>query len=287
MYSAVEETRSPLRSTPTTAFKTPSFTPRERNGHNVGVDTGIGPTLRDARNRRKLDLPEVEDAIKIRVRYLQAIENEEWDALPGGAYTRGFIRTYASYLGLDGDRLVDDYRRVAAPPGGERAPSRVEPVPTGMRRSRPPLPGWAAVVAVCAGLIAIVAAISLLDGDGDSSSEPSAAKGNRGEAAGPERKMTAAKPGIAMRLEATAEVWVCLLDDDGAPLVDGQILEEGAEAGPYRSRSFEIALGNGSVEMVVDGKRAEVEESSSPVGYKVEDGGKLIALEEGERPDCE
>lgn len=252
------------------------------------MDTGIGPTLRDARNRRKLDLPEVEDAIKIRVRYLQAIENEEWDALPGGAYTRGFIRTYASYLGLDGDRLADDYRRLAEPAGGERAPSRVEPVPTGMRRGGPALPGWAPVAAVCAGLIAVLVAIALLDGDGDSTSQQSAAKGNRNEASVPEAKVTiAAKPGVAMRLEATAEVWVCLLDGDGVPLVDGQILEEGAEAGPYRSEDFEIALGNGSVELLVDGERAQVEESSSPVGYRVEDGGKLVALEEGERPDCE
>jgi cytoskeleton protein RodZ len=251
------------------------------------VDTGIGPTLRDARNRRKLDLPEVEDAIKIRVRYLQAIENEEWDALPGGAYTRGFIRTYASYLGLDGDRLVDDYRRVAGPTSGARVPSRVEPVPTALRRGGSPLPGWAVATAVCAGLVAIVVAIAILDGDGDSASQPSAANGNRGKAAESEPKMTAAKPGIAMRLEATAEVWVCLLNGDGVPLVDGQILEEGAEAGPYRSQGFEIALGNGSVELVVDGERAKVEESSSPVGYRVADGGKLIALEEGERPDCE
>lgn len=251
------------------------------------MDTGIGPTLRDARNRRKLDLPEVEAAIKIRVRYLQAIENEEWDALPGGAYTRGFIRTYASYLGLDGDRLVDDYRRVAAPSGGERVPSRVEPVPTGMPRGGSPPTGWLVGVAVCAGLLAIVVAIALLDGDGDSSSEPSAAKGGRGQAAKPGRNVNTAKPGVAVRLEATAEVWVCLLNGDGVPLVDGQILQEGSDAGPYRSQGFEIALGNGSVEMLVDGERAEVEESSSPVGYKVEDGGKLIALEEGERPDCE
>jgi cytoskeleton protein RodZ len=251
------------------------------------VDTGIGPTLRDARNRRKLDLSEVEAAIKIRVRYLQAIENEEWDVLPGGAYTRGFIRTYASYLGLDGDRLVDDYRSVAAPHGGERVPSRVEPVPTGMRSGGSPFPGWIVAVAVCAGLVAIVVAIALLDGDRDSASEPSAANGNGGKAVEPEPKATAAQPGIALRLEATAEVWVCLLNGDGVPLVDGQILEEGAEAGPYRSRGFEIALGNGSVKMMVDGERAEVEESSSPVGYRVEDGGKLVALEEGERPDCE
>lgn len=251
------------------------------------MDTGIGPTLRDARNRRKLDLSEVEDAIKVRVRYLQALENEEWDALPGGAYTRGFIRTYASYLGLDGDRLADDYRRLTAPPGGERVPSRIEPVPTGMRRGRSTLPGWTAIAAVCAGLIAIVVAVALLDGGGDSSGEPSAANGNREPAAAPEPQMTAAKPGVAVRLEATAEVWVCLLDGDGVPVVDGQILEEGAEAGPYRSQDFEIALGNGSVEMVVDGERAEIEDSSSPVGYRVEDGGELIALEEGERPDCE
>lgn len=251
------------------------------------MDTGIGPTLRDARNRRKLDLPEVEDAIKIRVRYLQALENEEWDALPGGAYTRGFIRTYASHLGLDGDRLADDYRRLATPPGGERVPSRVEPVPTGMRRGGPALPGWAVIAAVCAGLIAIVVAIALLDRGGDSASEPSAAKSDRDQAADSGPKMTAAKPGVAVRLEATAEVWVCLLNGDGVPLVDGQILEEGAEAGPYRSQGFEVALGNGSVEMVVDGEPAQVEESSSPVGYRVEDGGRLIALEEGERPDCE
>lgn len=251
------------------------------------MDTGIGPTLRDARNRRKLDLAEVEGAIKIRVRYLQAIENEEWDALPGGAYTRGFIRTYASYLGLDGDRLADDYRRAAAPPGGEHAPKRVEPVPTGMRRQGSPLPGRALIAAVCLGLAGVVVGIALAGGDGDSPSEPSAAKSDRGAPTKPEREMTTSKPGIAVSLEATAEVWVCLLGADGAPLIDGQILEEGAEAGPYRSRDFEIALGNGSVEMAVDGKAVEVEESSSPVGYRVEAGGELVALEEGERPDCE
>lgn len=251
------------------------------------MDTGIGPTLREARNRRKLDLAEVEAAIKIRIRYLQAIENEEWDALPGGAYTRGFIRTYASYLGLDGDRLADDYRRAAAPPGGERAPKRVEPVPTGMRRSGSPLSGRVLVAAVSLALVAVVVGIALAGGDGDPSSKPSAAKNDRGERTKPKPQTTAAKPGVAMRLKATDEVWVCLLDADGLALVDGQIFQEGVEAGPFRSKDFEIALGNGSMELVVDGERAAVTESSSPVGYRVEASGKLIALEEGERPDCE
>jgi hypothetical protein len=251
------------------------------------VDTGIGTTLREARNRRKVDLSEVEAAIKIRVRYLQAIENEEWDALPGGAYTRGFIRTYAFYLGLDGERLADDYRRSTAPSGGERVPKRVEPVPMGTRRGRRRISGGVLVAAVCLILVAIVVGIGLAGGGGGSSTTKPAAKvgGKSGKQQG--RGQAAAKPGVAMRLAATAEVWVCVLDAAEKPLVDGQILEEGAEAGPFRSGAFEIALGNGSVTMFVDGRQAKVPPSSSPVGYRIDSGGKLISLEEGERPSCE
>jgi cytoskeleton protein RodZ len=251
------------------------------------VDTGIGATLRDARIRRKIDLSEVEAAIKIRVRYLQAIENEEWDALPGGAYTRGFIRTYAFYLGLDGERLADDYRRNIAPPGGERVPKRVEPVPMGARRDPPRSSGRLLIAAVCLVLVAVLVGIALAGGNGGSSSPSPAAK-EEGKRRKKQKKIAAAaKPGVAMRLAATAEVWVCLLDADAEPLVDGQILEEGAKAGPFRSDGFELALGNGSVTMFVDGKQAEVPASSSPIGYAIDSGGKLIALEEGERPDCE
>lgn len=252
------------------------------------VDTGIGATLREARSRRKVDLVEVEAAIKIRVRYLQAMENEEWDALPGGAYSRGFIRTYASYLGLDGERLADDYKRSTAPPGGERAPKRVEPVPTGGRGSRPRIPRGVLATVVVLGLIAVVIGIGLVGGGGDSSSPQPVAKearqqrGDRGQGAAP-----AARPGVAMRLAATGEVWVCLLDASERALIDGQILEAGAEEGPFRSKGFEVALGNGSVTMLVDGRDAEVPASSSPVGYRIDAGGELSTLEEGERPDCE
>ncbi len=252
------------------------------------MDTGIGTTLREARNRRKVDLSEVEAAIKIRVRYLQAIENEEWDALPGGAYTRGFIRTYAFYLGLDGERLADDYRRSTAPPGGERVPKRVEPVPASTRRSgRPRVPGPILAAMVALVLIGAVVGIGLASGGGGDSSNSTPAGRQDGEPRPKQSRATATQPGVAVQLAATAEVWVCLLDDRKRPLVDGQILEEGAEAGPFRSKGFEIALGNGSVKMVVDGKPADVPSSSSPVGYRIDSGGELAALEEGERPDCE
>lgn len=253
------------------------------------MDTGIGATLREARTRRKLDPSEVEAAIKIRARFLQAMENEEWDALPGGAYTRGFIRTYASYLGLDGERLADDYRRSTAPPGGERPPRRIEPVPTGVRRTGPRVPGRVLIAAVCLVLVALVVGIGLAGGDGDSStpSSPAVNEGGKANKKQVRGSTTTAPPGVALRLAATAEVWVCLLDARAKPLVDGQILEEGAEAGPFRSDRYEVALGNGSVTMLVNDKRAQIPESSSPVGYKINPDGELISLEEGERPDCE
>jgi cytoskeleton protein RodZ len=251
------------------------------------VDTGIGATLREARIRRKVDLGEVEAAIKIRIRYLQAMENEEWDALPGGAYTRGFIRTYAIFLGLDGERLADDYRRSTAPAGGERVPKRVEPVPTARRRERPRVGGRLLGTLVALGLIAVLIAIGLAGGDGDEQGPapaPKPAQQKRDQGA----QTVATRPGVAVRLAATGEVWVCLLDASEEPLVDGQILEAGAEAGPFRSRGgYSLAFGNGSVEMFVDGERAEVPASSSPVGYRIDSAGAVSALQEGERPDCE
>jgi len=255
------------------------------------VDNGIGPTLREARNRRKVELSAVEAATKIRVRYLQAIENEEWDALPGGAYTRGFIRTYASYLGLDGDRLADDYRR-AAQDGGERVPKRVEPVPTGARRPRSRFSGRLAVVAVFAILVAVLIGIGLAGGDdggdgGSPATTPKATK-NGGAQTRSQAQAPAASAGskVALELTATAEVWVCLLDAAGEPLVEGQVLAAGESAGPFHSKRYELALGNGSVEMTVDGSAAALEESSSPVGYAVGPDGQVSPLEEGERPDC-
>ena len=61
----------------------------------------IGETLREARMRRRIDMTEVEAATKIRAKYLRALENEEWDLLPGPTFVKTFLRTYAEYLELD------------------------------------------------------------------------------------------------------------------------------------------------------------------------------------------
>jgi cytoskeletal protein RodZ len=101
------------------------------------VDNAVGNKLREARTRKKLSLQQVEEATKIRGRYLGAIENDEWDQLPGDTYARAFIRTYGRYLGLDGDRLAEEHRRSrGAPRPGERLP-RVDPRPRPVARKRP------------------------------------------------------------------------------------------------------------------------------------------------------
>src|SRR5918994_1498365 len=71
----------------------------------------IGETLREARMRRRIDMTEVEAATKIRAKYLRALENEEWDLLPGPTFVKTFLRTYAEYLELDPRLLVEEYRQ--------------------------------------------------------------------------------------------------------------------------------------------------------------------------------
>jgi cytoskeleton protein RodZ len=69
----------------------------------------IGESLREARTRRGFSPADVHKAIRIRERYLTAIEEERWDMLPGEAYTKGFLRTYSEYLGLNSQLYIDEY----------------------------------------------------------------------------------------------------------------------------------------------------------------------------------
>jgi cytoskeletal protein RodZ len=70
----------------------------------------IGEALRERRMAMKIDVHEVEEETKIRAKYLRALENEEYNLLPGPAYVKSFLRTYADYLNLDSRTLVDRYK---------------------------------------------------------------------------------------------------------------------------------------------------------------------------------
>ena len=253
------------------------------------MDAPIGNVFREARNRRKVDLSEVEAATRIRVRYLRAIENEEWDVLPGGVYTRGFIRTYAAFLGLDGERLADDYRQSVEGRGRRPRPARAAAAPpsrAAARRWPRPRGSWIAVAAVI--LVAVIAIVAIPGGGGGSGGDASQGrpKPERRPQHEPGPRPQTSSGGVSVRLAARAEVWVCVLNAKGKPLVDGQILETGAEEGPFRSGSFMVSFGNGEVSMLINGREAEIPATSSPIGYSIDPSGGLTELDETERPTC-
>ena len=69
----------------------------------------IGTSLREARLRRHVEFADAEHGTKIRGKYLRALEDERFELLPSHTYVKGFLRTYAEYLGLDGQLYVDEY----------------------------------------------------------------------------------------------------------------------------------------------------------------------------------
>src|ERR671924_2356314 len=90
----------------------------------------IGNSLREARLRRQLEIAQAEQATKIRAKYLRALEDEQFEILPSPTYVKGFLRSYAEYLGLDGQLYVDEYNSRFVV--GEEEPSHRP------RRSAPP-----------------------------------------------------------------------------------------------------------------------------------------------------
>lgn len=115
----------------------------------------IGSSLREARLRQELDFPELEERTKIRPKYLRALEDERFDILPAPTYVRGFLRSYAEALGLDGQPFVDEYNSRFTV-GEDDAPLRARSAPP-LRRERAPRELRLAAIALVA--IAIATAL--------------------------------------------------------------------------------------------------------------------------------
>ncbi|MGH9440540.1 MAG: helix-turn-helix domain-containing protein, partial [Terriglobia bacterium] len=107
---------------------------------------GFGENLRREREMRGISLQEISDTTKVSVRFLQALEAEDFAKLPGGIFIRSFIRAYANYLGLDAEQVIAEYHLVAPTPAEENF-SRLGVTGTSSnRRSRAPILPW--VIAV-------------------------------------------------------------------------------------------------------------------------------------------
>jgi cytoskeleton protein RodZ len=109
----------------------------------------IGTSLREARLRQGIELPRVEADTKIRAKYLRALEEEHFDVLPAETYVKGFLRTYAEYLGLDGQLYVDEFNSRFA-----RAEDTFVP-PSTPQRPRPRRMESNFIIVALAGIVAV------------------------------------------------------------------------------------------------------------------------------------
>jgi cytoskeleton protein RodZ len=130
----------------------------------------IGNSLREARLRRGTDLAQAELATKIRGKYLRALEDEQFELLPAQTYVKGFLRTYAEYLGLDGQLYVDEFNSRFVS-GEEHEPRVRRSASRPARRNRR---SETAIVLVALGLIAVltIVVISAFKGGGENAVPP-------------------------------------------------------------------------------------------------------------------
>jgi cytoskeleton protein RodZ len=260
--------------------------------------TDIGATLREARMRARIDVSEIEAKTKIRAKYLRALENEEWDLLPGPTFVRTFLRTYAQALGLDGKALVEEYRLRCEPPVELEHQPVVSSTPRSHPRSRPgrgaPTPSRGYMIATGAvGLVIVLLIYGLLSSKGngpapvktDTDTVKTHGHNTSHVPASANSRRTAASAIVELSLEPSAPVYVCLIDAAGRKRIPGLIIQPPYTPLKYHSTRFEITLGNSAIRMYIDGKALTVPPSSKPIGYSITSGGRHT-LEPNQQPTC-
>jgi hypothetical protein len=125
----------------------------------------IGNSLREARVRRGIDFAQAELAIKIRGKYLRALEDEQFEVLPAQTYVKGFLRTYADYLGLDGQLYVDEYNSRFVS-GDDHEPRARRSAARPQRRNRRLEANFVLIALAIVAVVTIVVVISAWAGSG-------------------------------------------------------------------------------------------------------------------------
>jgi cytoskeleton protein RodZ len=215
---------------------------------------GLGEEFRAAREARHLSLSDVSDQIHIRTVYLQSLEDEEWSAIAAPVYVRGFIRTYARFLGLPGEQAVAIFNESI---GANAAKHEVAVAPP---RRRPSILLWVAAAAAVL-LVAFVAYNyytfqeqgGVAQSGGGAVATPSAAPADTAAAALPATPPKHRKPGEpTVEVRVTQASWL-LVKIDGAQALEG-IFPAGTTK-EFHGNTVTIRAGNaGGVHLAVNGK---------------------------------
>ena len=221
----------------------------------------IGSSLREARLRQGLEFPEIEQATKVRVKHLKALEDEQFDLLPAQTYVKGFLRTYAEYLGLDGQLYVDEFNSRYAI--GEEEPAPIARRSVGRPPSRVDSRRLLLVLLGIAGLTALVIAAVQSGGSDDSNTPVPQANGSptsNQPPPPPRRKKERQKPPAPKRanLLLTADpgaswIEVHVGSSAGRPLFQGTL--EPGQTQRFRARRLWLNVGQpGSLTWTLNGK---------------------------------
>jgi cytoskeleton protein RodZ len=249
----------------------------------------IGSRLREARMRAKIDINEVETRTKIRAKYLRAMENEEWDLLPGEVYVKSFLRTYGEYLGLDTRQLIDDFRRRYERPDDHE----LRPIaPLGRDRDRTPrrrgIPPWLVIAAV---LVVVVVVLFFVGQNSPGPKSPATTQAGTttthpARHRPRKRRVHKAVPStVKLQLQPTGQVYVCLVDGTGKKLIPGLIFNTGQPIPTKSASKLLLTLGNNNVKMTVNGVSVPVPASAGSIGYRLVPGGHS-ALSAAQQPKC-
>jgi Helix-turn-helix domain len=233
--------------------------------------TDIGSTLREARMRERIDISEVESQTKIRAKYLRAIENEEWDLLPGPVYAKSFLRTYGDYLGLDSRMLLDEFRRRYERPSehdirpmGIVARDRDRDRDRRPRRTR--APAWMPIGIAVVVVLAILYVVGSLPGSSSTSTTAPAPTHHQPRHTASKKTVTASAPTkVTLQLVATNPVYVCLVNGRGTKLINEQTFNVGETIPTETAGKLLLTLGNASVQMKVNGKPYPVAPSANAI----------------------
>jgi cytoskeleton protein RodZ len=240
----------------------------------------IGATLQEARMRARIDISEVEAATKIRAKYLRAIENEEWDMLPGPTFVKSFVRTYAEYLGIDAKLLVEEYKlRYEPPPSDTELQALGPPVgPRRLRAPRPPRLSRALVVGLSVvGLIALLIVLGSIGGGGGDSSSVATRPSTTTQARSKPRPRPA--PNVArLTLIPTGEVYVCVRNAQDKLLVNTTLTPDSGSKS-FRGRRFRVTVGNAAITMRVNGRPLKVQPSADATTFEITPRGRRLLPE--------